>query len=609
MRNMLKKLSRHLLPAISLAVFLSSGTATAAPTPQKPASTAALDSGMDAALFYDILRAEMLANQDQAANGAALMYGLARKEYTRPELYQRAADLAVRARAPKLGKQIVNSWLQAFPQSANAARYALQLHILANEQQLAVASTQTFVRNATGADRIAAIAIVPKYFSAGKAMDAQTYAALEQVLLPYTQDSNTAAAAWVSIADLRLQGANESGAIEAALRVKDDPSQAEAAAWILIDALHQSRNAAKNAKTRPTGARTANASEQALARARLDETIANGKPSTSLRAAYASLLIEDEDYALAQKQLDVILQDKPNSSRMWLIQGLVKMGLKDYAGAENSLTHGLEMIQAGEDDEGGSLRNETYLSLARLAEERGNYAKANEWLDLVPDEAGTNISLQSRRALLLVKQGKWQQALEKIQQLPESEQFDARTKIYIQTQVLNSAEQYQAAYELLGAYAQKNPSDTDAIYDLALLAEKLGKSAEMEALLRQLIAQKPQDPQAFNALGYSLAQRNERLPEAKQLIEQALKLAPGDAMITDSLGWVAYRQGDLAEARRLLQYAYEHMPDVEIAAHYGEVLWHLGEQKPAIEVWRKAQADKPDNAVLLETLKRLKVKL
>ena len=465
------------------------------------------------------------------------------------------------------------------------------------------------MRNANGADRLAAIAIVPKYFGAGKAIDAQTYAALEQVLLPYTKESNTAAATWVSIADLRLQGANESGAIEAALCAKGDASQTEAAAWILIDALHQSRNAAKNAKARPTGARTASAPEQALARARLDETIASGKPSTSLRAAYASLLIEAEDYALAQKQLDVILQEKPNSSRMWLIQGLVKMGLKDFAGAEASLTHGLEMIQAGEDDEGGSLRSETYLSLARLAEERGNYTKANEWLDLVPDTAGTNISLQSRRALLLVKQGKWQQALEKIQQLPESEQFDARTKIYIQTQVLNSAQQYQAAYELLGAYAQKNPSDTDAIYDLALLAEKLGKSGEMEMLLRQLIAQKPQDPQAYNALGYSLAERNERLPEAKQLIEQALQLAPGNAMITDSLGWVAYRMGNMPEARRLLQYAYDRLPDVEIAAHYGEVLWQLGERERALEVWRQAKTDKPSNAILLETVKRLKAPL
>lgn len=604
MRHMLKLLARPFLLALPLGLFFLNGALSAAPTPPSLGSSAAADSDMDAALFYDILRAEMLANQGQTAAGAALMYGLARKEYSRPELYQRAADLAVRARAPKLGKQIIDAWLRSFPQSVHAARYALQLHILAGEQMPAVQASQTFLRNAKGADRLAAIAIVPKYFAAGKALEAPTYAALEQTLLPYTQDSAYASAAWISLADLRLQRGDESGALDALLRVKDEPSQNEAVAWVLLDTLHPGRNAAKS-----TNSHAASAAQRTQARARLDTIMRTGQPNTSLRAAYTSLLIDTEDYAAAQKQLDVILQDRPNASRMWLIQGLVKMGLRDFAGAEQSLMHGLEMIQAGNDDEGGSLRNETYISLARLAEERGNYPQAEKWLDLVSDEAGNNISLQSRRALLLVKQGKWQQALEQIERLPESEVFDARTKVYIQTQVLSSAEQYQTAYDLLGAYAQKNPSDADAQYDLALLAEKLGKMAEMEMLLRQLIAQKPQDPQAYNALGYSLAERNERLPEAKQLIEQALQLAPGNAMITDSLGWVAYRMGNMPEARRLLQYAYDRLPDVEIAAHYGEVLWQLGERERALEVWRQAKTDKPSNAILLETVKRLKAPL
>jgi tetratricopeptide (TPR) repeat protein len=131
----------------------------------------------------------------------------------------------------------------------------------------------------------------------------------------------------------------------------------------------------------------------------------------------------------------------------------------------------------------------------------------------------------------------------------------------------------------------------------------------MERLLRQVISIKPDYSQAYNALGYSLAERNQRLPEAKALIQKALEYAPGDPFITDSLGWVEFRMGRKAEAIKLLETAYRAKPDTEIAAHLGEVYWVNGQRDKAIAVWKEGMLLNPDNDTLRQTLKRLRVKL
>ena len=138
--------------------------------------------------------------------------------------------------------------------------------------------------------------------------------------------------------------------------------------------------------------------------------------------------------------------------------------------------------------------------------------------------------------------------------------------------------------------------------------EKLGRFDEMEAQLRRVIELKPDHHHAYNALGYSFADRNQRLPEAKELIERALKLAPGEPFIIDSLGWVEFRLGNLPEAAKLLRQAHAGRPDVEIAAHLGEVLWASGAQDEARRVLADAAQREPGNEALRETLTRLKVK-
>jgi len=192
--------------------------------------------------------------------------------------------------------------------------------------------------------------------------------------------------------------------------------------------------------------------------------------------------------------------------------------------------------------------------------------------------------------------------------VPERDPAGARAKVLAEVHLLRENRQYTAAYELLADAVKRSPQDSELLYEQAMTAEKLGRLDEMERLLRQAIAVKPDFHHAYNALGYSLADRNIRLPEARDLIRKALDFAPGDPFITDSLGWVEFRLGNTSEALRLLEQAFRDRPDAEIAAHLGEVLWSLGRRDRALEVWRQGLALNRDNETLQSTLQRLQAK-
>ena len=193
---------------------------------------------------------------------------------------------------------------------------------------------------------------------------------------------------------------------------------------------------------------------------------------------------------------------------------------------------------------------------------------------------------QTRRASILASQGKLPEARQLIKSLPERNPGDARLKVLAEVGLLRDLKQYQA-----------------------MMAEKIGNLGEMERLLKRVIAAKPDYYNAYNALGYSLADRNIRLPEARELIRKALEYVPADPFIQDSLGWVEFRLGNLAEAVKIFEIAFKAKPDSEIAAHFGEVLWVSGQRDRAMTIWREGQLLNPENETLLETLKRLRVKL
>ncbi|MFM2121343.1 MAG: hypothetical protein RL722_2811, partial [Pseudomonadota bacterium] len=252
--------------------------------------------------------------------------------------------------------------------------------------------------------------------------------------------------------------------------------------------------------------------------------------------------------------------------------------------------------------------NQAYLMLAQAAEQQKQYDRAQGWLEKVAEGQG-NVAVTQRRASLLARQGKQDEAMELLRRLPERSKDEMRNKALAQVQLLRDGKDWNGAYKILEIANERVDDDADLLYEQALLAERLARYDEMEGLLRRVISLKPDQQHAYNALGYSLADRGQRLPEARELIAKALAMSPGDPFITDSLGWVEFKLGRIDEALRLLREAYKSRPDAEIAAHLGEVLWAAGKQDEARQVWRNGRERDAGNDVLVETLARLKVNL
>jgi tetratricopeptide (TPR) repeat protein len=248
---------------------------------------------------------------------------------------------------------------------------------------------------------------------------------------------------------------------------------------------------------------------------------------------------------------------------------------------------------------------QAYFLLSQIAEEKADFEGAKAYLQRIENPRDA-FRVQTRLAMILARQGKLDEGRALIRAYPESQPDDARTKLNAEVQLLRDNKQYPEAYQLLGDALVRFPQDTDLAYDQAMMAEKLNKMGEMELLLRQVIKAKPDYHHAYNALGYSLADRNVRLGEARQLVVKALEFAPNDPYIVDSLAWVEYRSGNAAEALRLLQQAFGARPDAEIAAHLGEVLWSLGQRDNANSVWKEGLAMNPENETLQETMRRLR---
>ena len=328
--------------------------------------------------------------------------------------------------------------------------------------------------------------------------------------------------------------------------------------------------------------------------------------------AYVKALLNNKREADATTQLQKMAVEHPNFLESWLLLGLLAVQSGDLDRAERDLKAYLSLAdkldQAQTPAEVRRGRSQAFHALAQVAQQRKDYAGADAWLQRIdnPDDV---LRAQIRRAALLAMQGQLDEGLKMIRSQPERSPNDLLAKQSAEIQLLREHKQYAQARTLLQTKLALNPDDLDDQYELAMLHEKLGELGDMERLLRQLMQAKPDDPQAFNALGYSLADRGLRLPEAKALIQKALQLSPGDPFITDSLAWVEFRSGNLETALTLLQGAFKERPDAEIAAHLGEVLWVLNRQSEAQEIWREGLKLHPTNESLIDTLKRLQVRL
>lgn len=573
---------RNSLICACLALGLAT-PALQAQTPSASAREARNQTAVNAQLFYQLLLAEMNAAQGDPGSAVSLMLDAARKSGDE-QIFKRTADLALSARAGDVALQVVRSWRQAHPRSLDANRYLLQILLALNRVADTAEPLRTLVELTPATERDQLLDVVPALYS--RASDRKQAADVaEKALASALADPLQAATAWTALARLRAAAGDADGAIEAVGRAQAVHAGHAPAALVAAELMDSRRPRAET---------------------QVRKYLETASPAPEVRMAYARNLMEAQRLAESEAQLAQLTREQPEFAEGWLLLGSLQMDTPRLAQAEASLQRYLDLTQAQTTRQQRG-RTQAQLMLAQAAEKRGDLNAAERWLNMAP--AGEmQVQVQSRRALLMARQGQVEQARELIRKLPERNADDARTKVLAEANLLRELKQYQAAHDVLAQAAATSPEDTDLLYEQAMLAEKTGRIEQMEQLLRRVLALKPDHHASYNALGYSLADRGVRLEEAKQLIQKALEFAPNDPFIQDSLAWVEFRLGRKQEALRIIEAAYKARPDAEIAAHFGEILWSLDQRERALQVWREGLQINAQNETLRETLKRLNAK-
>lgn len=317
--------------------------------------------------------------------------------------------------------------------------------------------------------------------------------------------------------------------------------------------------------------------------------------ASPIRLQYARALLEQKQYKAARDEFQQLLRASPDDVDLAFATALISLQLNDFSGAEAQLRQTLA--------KGGKGLDGTEYFLGQLSE-----AKEDEDEALVhyrEVKAGAYLfSAQLRMVYLLNKHGKPDEARQHLQQAHATNNQQRVQLLMIEAQLLRESLQFAEAYRVLQQGLVKFPRHPELLYEAAMTGEKLAKYDESEKLLRQLIQIKPDHAHAYNALGYSLLERNVRIAEAVVLVEKALELAPDDLAVMDSVGWAYFRSGKLDESVKMLRRAFAGNPDPEIAAHLGEVLWVRGDKEQATKLWQDSLKANPDNAPLQAVMKR-----
>ena len=554
---------------------------TAAPAPTEPPT----NSAMDAPLFYQLLIGEIELQNGQAGVAFQVLLDAARRTGDE-ELFKRVVNIALQARAGDQALMAARGWVEAVPTSTDALQSVVQLLALMNKPAEVAQPLSTLLRIAPAPQRPGFILALVRLFQ--RSPDSKAVLdALGPVLKAQAGPLRPAAA--YTEARLSINAGDNTRALALTRELQQLVPEGDDAMQLAVDLM----------PTEPQA--------ESLITARLQQ-----RPDQhALRQAYGRALIQAQRPAEAAREFRLLTEATPDNPAPWLALGAIELELKHPAAAETALREGLKHLDtpaAGTDAEikaRADGRQQAWLMLSQAAEQRGDLKAAEAALQKL-DSSGLDV--RYRRASLLARQGKVADARKLLQPSANAGDAEVRSSMLAEAQLMRDQRDYGTSLSVLKAAAARFPGDPDLIYEQAMMTEKVGKFDEMEALLRKVIELKPDYHHAYNALGYSLAERNLRLPEAKQLIEQALKLAPGEPFIVDSLGWVEFRLGNLPEAAKLLRQAHTGRPDAEIAAHLGEVLWASGAQDEARRVLAEAAQREPTNEALRETLGRLKVK-
>ena len=635
-----------LLPVAALAekkAALPPSAPASVPTVIQDATPPVENSYLNGPLLYQLMLAELALQDGQQADAVDLMLDAARRNKD-DSLYRRALQIAIEAGSGDKALAITRSWHQVRPRSTEALRAQVQVLGRLDRVPEMTEPLKQLLALATPPERVAFITSLPlvQQRARDKAAVAEQF---RQLLQPYVDAPETRVAARVALGRMRLQQGQPLAALDFADQAQQQDAKALLPVLLALDVMNGAADAA------PARAAAAGASAPAAGRVSSNEVVARAEvivkrylaqPEAEplVNQAYANVLVGQQRLTDAAQQLRLALKAKPDQAQLWVALGEIDLDVHDPQQADTDLRQALALVTrqladdtaartavsaatdadvdgAASDDDAppGASRpgsdpatrlGRIHLLLARAADQRHDDAAAAQWLALV-DQKDADLQVLSLRAGLLARQGKLPEALKLIRAANAETPAEQRYKLQVEVQLLMDHQKLSEARDLLAKASAEAPDDVDLVYQEAMIDERLNRLDDMERLLRRILALQPDNSQALNALGYALADRNQRLDEALAMVSQAHELSPADPFIVDSLGWVEYRLGHFDKATTLLAQAYSSRKDTEIAAHLGEALWADGKHDEAAQVLRDAHKLEPGNEVLKKTMSRLKV--
>ncbi|HSW84077.1 MAG TPA: tetratricopeptide repeat protein [Usitatibacter sp.] len=514
--------------------------------------------------IYEYLVAEMAAQRGDTEGALAVFHRLAR-ELKDPAIARRAVETAIRARAFGPALESATLLLELDPESSLAREIIAAL--LANEGDLAKAQDRLGLLLAKNPNR-GPMVMQLSYLLAKFPDKVATLAATQSIVQPYlkTPEAHYAIGVAALVAgkvDLAAKEADEALAIQPAW---------EQGAILKAQVLRK----ASPSDVLPF----------------YEQFVAEHPRSQDVRMQLGRELAAERKLAEAREQFREAEKLTKSDPQAAYAIGLLSLQLEEYLEAQVAFTRALK--------QGYREPTSIYLGLGQAAEGLKRYEEAIGWYQKV--EAGDWVRAQLKIATLIARQQGLAAGREYLQRIEARTEDDSIQMIQVEAQLLRDAKAWNETYEMLSHAVAKYPDSFELLYDRAMAAERIDKLDVLEADLRKVIKMKPDYAHAYNALGYTLADKTKRLTEAKDLIEKAYKLQPDDPFILDSLGWVYYRMGQTQAAIKHLQTAYGQRPDPEIAAHYGEVLWSAGNHDEARKIWNAALSENPNHETLLAVM-------
>jgi tetratricopeptide (TPR) repeat protein len=547
-------------------------SATPAGSTDASATAKPKDTGLTDQMLYQYLISEIAGQRGRGGLALQGMVDLAQRTRD-PRLARRAVEIAFQTRQMDAALEATTLWLELEPESP-VARQALAA--ITGAQATLETTQRNLVALLAQPKRTAGVLMQLSALLARFADKAAVAVAVNELAKPYL----TMPEAHYAIAQANLVAKDNKAALAAI-----DEAGKRRAGWAQAAIL-------KSQILRET-------SEDSAADY-LKQFLSAHADATDVRIAYARLLASQKGYLQAREEFRLAMKAKPDDVEIPYAIGLLSQQIEDFADADVQFKRVIE-LKPGDP-------SPVFYNLGTIAESRKLPTDAIEWYRQVRG-GDYFVTAQLRTAGIIAKRD-GMPAGRKYLQETQAAQIDApETRIQLilaEAQLLRDAKAYKDAFGALTDAIDKNPGTADLLYDRAMVAEKIDKFDVVEADLRKVIELKPEHAHAYNALGYTFAERNHRLDEAYTLVQKALSLSPGDAFILDSLGWVQFRTGRVDEALATLKKAYQTRRDPEIAAHLGEVLWVKGERTEAVKLWKAALLENPENDMLKSVVAKFK---